>query len=151
MQIKVNGEVPSCESKQGYACINSEWRDGDKIELSFNFSPRLVRSQAKVRCNIRRTTIFRGPLLYCLEAIDNQPDLNQIILPTQPAFEWLTDETLLPGCQALRVGVERLQSDSEQLYGESKPERQSVKATFIPYFLWANRGENEMLVWINEN
>ena len=32
-----------------------------------------------------------------------------------------------------------------------KPKLSDVYLKFIPYYLWSNRGENEMLVWVNEN
>lgn len=35
------------------------------------------------------------------------------------------------------------------LYREYAPaDREPVTATLIPYFAWANRGENEMTVWL---
>lgn len=27
---------------------------------------------------------------------------------------------------------------------------QTTELTFIPYYTWANRGENEMTVWVHE-
>ena len=35
-----------------------------------------------------------------------------------------------------------------QLYGVYQEMKEDVKLTAIPYFLWNNRGEGEMKVWI---
>jgi hypothetical protein len=31
---------------------------------------------------------------------------------------------------------------------ETKVEKQEVSITYVPYYTWANRGENEMQVWV---
>ena len=31
-----------------------------------------------------------------------------------------------------------------------KPDLSETNIKFIPYYCWSNRGENEMLVWVNE-
>lgn len=56
----------------------------------------------------------------------------------------------LHGASRFFEAMERYIDHIAQTFGP-EPEKRSVRATFIPYFLWANRGENEMLVWINEN
>ncbi|WP_395230570.1 hypothetical protein, partial [Escherichia coli] len=36
-------------------------------------------------------------------------------------------------------------------HNDSAPaERQTQPLTFIPWFSWANRGEGEMRIWVNE-
>jgi DUF1680 family protein len=150
MHIKINGDAQQYETKDGYASFERPWTDDDVIDLEFDLSPRLVRSNAHVRYNIRRTAVFCGPILYCLEAPDNSVELNNIILPDQPSFEGSVNNTLAPGCRTLSVSATCVQSDSDQLYTTASPARSPVTATFIPYFLWANRGEHEMLVWVNE-
>ena len=44
----------------------------------------------------------------------------------------------------------RLKDSKDALYSTSKPVLIKFKTKMIPYYLWANRGENEMLVWLNE-
>ena len=38
--------------------------------------------------------------------------------------------------------------DATELLYYKKKEKQPVKLKFIPYYTWANRGENEMEVWV---
>lgn len=43
---------------------------------------------------------------------------------------------------------------SETLYSEERPTKEKETLTAIPYYAWANRGENQMRVWmhgLNEN
>jgi DUF1680 family protein len=35
-------------------------------------------------------------------------------------------------------------------YDKTPGERQAQTLTFIPWFSWANRGEGEMRIWVNE-
>ena len=150
LNVEVNGKIVSFQSENGYARIKKKWEEGDFVSLSFNFEPRLVRSNASVRYNIRRVCVFRGPLLYCLESIDNGPNLNQILITENQKIEVMTDDALTPGCITLSGNFKRIQSTTDNLYSTLKPELNDSKTKLIPYFLWANRGENEMLVWINE-
>ena len=39
----------------------------------------------------------------------------------------------------------------DNLYIQDKPDMMETSLKFIPYYCWSNRGENEMLVWVNEN
>ena len=47
------------------------------------------------------------------------------------------------------MGKRELYADREELYGTyQEAEEAESELTFIPYFAWANRGENEMRVWV---
>ncbi|WP_420490453.1 hypothetical protein [Neobacillus niacini] len=37
-----------------------------------------------------------------------------------------------------------------ELYSTSEHQTQTVSIKAIPYYAWCNRGEGEMMVWINE-
>ncbi len=149
MKVEINGNNVSFKKIKGYAQIKRTWKEGDEVSLSFDLKPRVVRSLSKVRYNVQRACVFRGPLLYCMESIDNGPYLNQIIMNQDQKLEAVDDE-LFEGCISLSGDMIRLNDSTDVLYSSSKPELRKTKVKLIPYFLWANRGENEMLVWINE-
>ena len=149
MKANVNGSNVSFEKNKGYAKLTRAWQEGDEVSLSFDFEPRLVRSISKVRYNVQRACVFRGPLLYCVESIDNGSYLNQILLNQDQQFEQV-DDNLSEGCISLSGDMIRLKDSKDILYSTSKPDLSKTKVKMIPYFLWANRGENEMLVWLNE-
>jgi len=149
MKVEINGNNVSFKKIKGYAQIKRTWKEGDEVSLSFDLKPRVVRSLSKVRYNVQRACVFRGPLLYCMESIDNGPYLNQILMNQDQKLEAVDDE-LSEGCISLSGDMIRLNDSTDVLYSSSKPELRKTKVKLIPYFLWANRGENEMLVWINE-
>ena len=149
MKININGINTSFEKNNGYAKLTRTWEEKDKISLSFDFQPRIVRSISKVRYNVQRACVFMGPLLYCVESVDNGSHLNQILLSQDQKFE-LVDDDLTEGCISLYGDMLRLKDSKDDLYSTSKPDLIKTKIKMIPYYLWANRGENEMLVWLNE-
>lgn len=149
MKVEINGNNVSFKKIKGYAQIKRTWKESDEVSLSFDLKPRVVRSLSKVRYNVQRACVFRGPLLYCMESIDNGPYLNQILMNQDQKLEAVDDE-LFEGCISLSGDMIRLNDSTDVLYSSSKPELRKTKVKLIPYFLWANRGENEMLVWINE-
>ena len=40
--------------------------------------------------------------------------------------------------------------DTKKLYLANKLNLIETTLKFVPYYCWSNRGENEMLVWVNE-
>ena len=91
------------------------------------------RAHPKVKGHKNKVAVTRGPLVYCLESVDN-PDLDifNAILETT-SLEIMFDTNLLGGIV--------------KLVGQTKTGK---PLTFIPYHLWGNRGESTMTVWVNE-
>ena len=150
MKIEFNGSKIDYEVVNGYAKINKNLQKGDVIELSFDFSPRYVRTNPNVRYNVRRACLFRGPILYCLEEKDNGKDLNKLILNTNNNFDEKDEKISSENIISLTANGFKFK-DSKDLYLKDKPDITETSLKFIPYYCWSNRGENEMLVWVNEN
>ena len=87
---------------------------------------------------------MRGPVVYCLEGIDNGKDLNSIRIDIKEKAEISEKEFLVPNI--LLKAYKELENDS--LYFEATEDLIETKLKFIPYFAYANRGETDMLVWI---
>jgi DUF1680 family protein len=87
--------------------------------------------------------------LYCLEGIDNGDKLNQIIVNSDSKFEQKNEKIADLNIISLSTKASRIQSNDD-LYSQEKPILKETEIKFIPYYTWSNRGENEMLVWINE-
>jgi DUF1680 family protein len=111
--------------------IRRAWSAGDRIEIEFDLAIRLRRAGSKVKGQRGKVAVTRGPLVYCLESLDNPGvdlftcRLDPTSLRAEPALE------LLGGIMVLRATT----FDGRAL-------------TFIPYFLWANRGPSQMNVWV---
>ena len=149
MKIFINDKIIKYENVNGYAKINRVWLPGDVIELKFDFNPRIVRSNPNVRYNIRKACIFRGPVLYCLEEIDNGKNLNKIVLNNDKPLKEINDKINNHNIISLKTTGFKFK-DKKKLYLNKKPDYVKKNIKLIPYYQWSNRGENEMIVWINE-
>jgi DUF1680 family protein len=127
--------------------------DGDRVELDLPLTLRPQYANPKVRQDAGRVALMRGPLVYCVEAVDNGEDLNAIVLPRElPAAE-ATVLKELNDAVAMDVAVEREETENwgKALYRREPAERRSAKVRFVPYHLWDNRAPGEMLVWVQSD
>lgn len=101
--------------------------------------------------DLGKTAVSRGPFLYCLEGTDNGDHLWTLRLPEDSDLEYSYHPELLNGTGVIRAkGKRAISSGSTSLYSARRSEEAEAALTFIPYYAWANRGENEMMVWIRE-
>ena len=151
--MRINDERITLRSitRKGYAFIDRTWQKGDRVELTFPMPPERVYSRPEVRADAGRVALQRGPVVYCLEEFDNGPDLNRLALSRKSPLRVKLDsvgDICVPFIHARAAG---LVSSSDAAFSTAAPMPGADRAiTAIPYFLWANRGENEMLVWIRE-
>ena len=149
MKISINGSNIDYEVFNGYAKIKKAWEKGDVVELNFDFTPRFIRSNPNVRFNVRRACLFRGPVLYCLEEKDNGKYLNKLLIDSSNLISESEDKINSENIISLNLKGFKFK-DSNNLYLNEKPDLSEANIKFIPYYCWSNRGENEMLVWVNE-
>ncbi|RFB87773.1 hypothetical protein B5K08_21010 [Rhizobium leguminosarum bv. trifolii] len=150
--LSVNGEMLDLAAtiRDGYARIDRQWADGDRVALHLPLALRPQYANPKVRQDAGRVALMRGPLVYCVETTDNGEDLNAIILPRElPAAESVVLKDLNDAV-ALDLKVEREETSNwgTPLYRNAPAERQVATARFVPYHLWDNRAPGEMLVWV---
>jgi DUF1680 family protein len=150
--IAVNGETVVQDAGPGYAEIDRTWADGDVVTVDLPMPARLVQSHPKNIANYDKLVIARGPLVYCLEAVDNPGvDIFSVVLPAdaefapEPAGGALGDAVALKGRALLRDDA----AWDANPYREFDPDRPAkltpVEITAIPYYAWANRGRHSML------
>ncbi len=154
-KIKVNGEAldVSAVTRNGYAKIRRGWEPGDRIRLRLAMPAQRIRCHPSVRQNGGRVALRRGPVVYCLEEIDNGKDLNALVLPEKAKLRIKRKKRLLGGVPVIQARARRDSTAGWEgdLYRTGAADRgESVDLRAIPYFAWANRGEGEMLVWIRE-
>lgn len=144
--LRLNGEAVTAEPEAGYLRITRNWAPGDSLELDLDLSPRRVFAHPRVTPDQGRTALMRGPLVYCLEEVDNGPDLNSLVLPDDAPLETATVEGL--DCVALAAAGLREDWPGDALYGTRPPARRAATLTAIPYYAWDNRAPGAMLTWI---
>ena len=124
-----------------------------RIILDMDIKPVRWYSNLKVSENIRRVAIARGPQVYCAEGVDNGNDLHALAVLENAKLDHSWQDDLLQGVGVIKTeGVRYVDEGDDVLYVRSKKvkkENQSIR--MIPYYAWANRGKNEMRVWMNEN
>ncbi|MBO0947888.1 aceric acid hydrolase [Fibrella forsythiae] len=151
--IKVNGALVKTRVQAGtYAELNRKWAAGDRVDIDLPMPVKLIEANPLVEENRNQVAVKRGPIVYCLESVDNRKTkLATIALstkldfkPTPVRFE-NTDMIALDGTARLLDES----SWTNQLYREvSEKAPQSTPVRLIPYYAWANRGHSEMAVWI---
>jgi DUF1680 family protein len=158
-----------CDPRAAYYLpVRRTWSPGDVIELEFGMPLAIRRSHPRVKGVQGRVALSRGPLVYCLESVDNpgvdifatRLDLDslQTTRPLQTTgprrFSATSEVSLASATSEASVGSESsgFQSvpgfeDVWVLRGRTLDGR---PVTAIPYAYWANRGDSQMTVMVCE-
>lgn len=149
---RLNGEFISCATQRqnGYLVLNRTWQAGDTVVLDLPMPVVRVRANPRVTHARRRVALQRGPLVYCLEEIDNGAGLDRLALPREAPLQARFDDATLGGCVVIEGTGQRTRVVGEELYSKAVPTVDTARLRAVPYALWANRGEGEMSVWIDE-
>lgn len=130
--LSINGKRINVSEKKGYAVIK-DWKSQDVIALDMDMPVEIVAADPHVKENFGKRAIQRGPLVYCMEEIDNPEYFDQIQLSPSTTFQTAFVSDILNGIKTIKTNG-RAQS-----------------ATFIPYYAWDNRKAGKMRVWIPYN
>ncbi len=156
-QVNVNAKGLAGVTPGQYLPIHRRWASGDVIQLKVEVAPQVIEANPRVADDTGRVAIQRGPLIYCLEEID-QPSgvsLSDVAVNPgrQPAAQFQAEfrSDLLGGMVVLHhMGAVYERGPSEKkLYARYSREARTrtVPLTFIPYYAWANRDATSMQVW----
>lgn len=130
--VKVNNELVQPAVEQGYALLERDWKPGDVVDLLLPLPVRRVGCHQAVASNRGRVALMRGPLVYCVEGVDNGGGVTQLSLPDATPLSTEHNPELLHGVTVIRGGGEQ-------------------PLTAIPYYAWGHRGAGEMAVWIESS
>ncbi|SEO73186.1 glycoside hydrolase family 127 protein [Paenibacillus sp. OV219] len=147
--IEVNGQSVHFDIADGFAVLTREWSGDDSIQLHLDMPVNLVEAHPNVTSHVNKAAIKRGPLLYCLESVDNEKfvirrgqvqytretsDMQKGVhrkLPTQPEFKLERVEDFFDGAVILYTK----DADGDDI-------------TAIPYPYWNNRARGAMSIWL---
>ncbi len=143
-------EIFDRTEKDGYLYLEKDWKGVDTIDIDFHMEPVFYEAHTSVREDLDKVALKRGPLVYCLEGVDNGCELHLLQVD-------VNDKVEQERCQIDGVDVVALKAsgyrdkgmnESQGIYRPvTAREKEAVTLTYVPYFSWANRGENEMQVW----
>ena len=152
--LRVNGQAVAIEPlrDRGYVRVERAWKAGDAVVLELAMPVERIEAHPAVREDAGRVALQRGPLVYCLEEVDNGPHLPDLALPRDAPLQAAFDPSLLGGVVAITGQALRraLPGWEGELYRSAQPATHMVPFKAIPYYAWANRAPGEMLVWIRE-
>jgi DUF1680 family protein len=153
--VAVNGDEAARSLAGGqYATVRRAWQAGDRVELALAMAPVLIEPNPRVDAIRASLCIQRGPIIYCLEQVD-QPELNLLdvrLTPDVPMLSRWRDD-LLGGVATVEVEGQVVEPVEWQDYlylpvaGRELATRKTA-LTAVPYYAWANRGPGAMRVWI---
>ncbi len=145
--INLNGRPYKYKEEKGYAAIKNDWKEGDKLTISFPMQARTVKANSAVEADKDRLSVEYGPLVYCAEFVDNGDFVSNRTIAPNTAFAVEYKPELLGGSNVLKGKsmIYTMDMDTKSI--------QSVEGdiTLIPYPLRSHRGNGEMSVWLPDN
>lgn len=146
--ILVNGKPHKKSVVAGYAVVERNWQPGDVVSVKMDMPVRRVQANSMVQYNEGLLSMERGPVVYAIEAIDQEKDyLFDIVIPRDSKIDYVFDEGLLNGVVVLQGNATVVETDKSSGFATERP--LTFKA--IPYATWNNRGYGQMVVWTPEN
>lgn len=152
--IMLNGKPAAIKAVPGsYAELKSNWKKGDKITLQLPMKAAIIEANPLVEETRNQVTVKRGPVVYCLEAVDlpKSQRVFDVALPVniqlQPKMMTVDNSNVM----ALQGIAKVVNKDDwkNKLYKEvSTAKPADVKITLVPYYAWGNRGHGDMTVWL---
>ncbi len=134
------------QTKKGYLYLDV--KPGETVSLDFGMKTRFVQARPEVVFTVNRVAVMRGPVLYCMESVDNGANLRDLRLDRTAPFVEGIHPTLKVPTLTVRAYRHAPKKD-EALYHElpAREEFVETKAILIPYHAFANRGLAEMQTW----
>lgn len=148
--IMLNDNKITPEINNSIAYIKSKFNQGDVVKICLDMSVKKIYPSTKISADSGKIALQRGPLVYCAEGVDNNGDVLSLRLSKNGKIEVGSfNENTLNGIIPLYAEGERIENKAE-LYSFTQPRSYPEKITYVPYYAWGNRGENQMRVWIDE-
>lgn len=152
-QISAAGNLKT-EIRDGYLYVSGAWEEESVINLEFPMEVRIMEADPKVREDLGKVAVMRGPVVYCLEEQDNGSNLHLLSVDCGAVPEVSQGDIDGTEVRVITLPGKRIvpQESSGSLYRQAEAAKTSpVSLRFIPYYTWANRGENEMEVWVRRD
>jgi uncharacterized protein len=157
-QVTVNGKEVSGAKPREYLAIQRQWSPGDVIHLQMEMPVQVLEANPQVADDTGRVAIQRGPLVYCMEEVDQPDGVSIADLAVSPGpkpetqFQSEFKNDLLGGVVVLgHTGVAYDRAASRNAlysrYSSQQAQSRRVPLTFIPYYAWSNRQQTAMQVW----
>jgi uncharacterized protein len=130
-KIAINGTpVDPIKMEKGYAMVRHQWQSGDVVTLDLPMPVERMEANPRVKADVGRVAVTRGPIVCCFEAVDNGGHAKEVTLARDPKFAVEHRKDLLGGVTVITA----VAADGS-------------KVTAVPYYAWDHRTPGEMIVW----
>jgi DUF1680 family protein len=152
--VQSQGDAPqsNAPTDRGYIGLRREWQPGDRVRLELEMPVERAYAHPQVAQDVGAVALQRGPLVYCLEQVDQTEPVQRLRLPAGAALTSRFERGLLGG--VVVISGEAMAADEAdwdgQLYRTEVPGRRPCNITAIPYYAWDNRDAGAMQVWVPE-
>jgi len=144
-KIMVNDELIVSNLENGYTVIDRKWKRGDKIQIDIPMPVRKVIADERIKDDVNKIAIQRGPVIYCAEWPDNKEGkVLNLMLEKESDFTSVFAPDLLNGTQVINTSGWQ----TRKIPGGGIEILDKEDITLIPYALWNNRGPGQMMVWL---
>jgi DUF1680 family protein len=151
-RLAVNGQDIDVASvtERGYATVRRRWQSGDKITLTLAMPVERLYAHPDVHADQGRVALKRGPLVYCVEAIDTPASPYRLALARDEAVASRFEPDLLGGIATLSGTALAAEPTAAALYRTEPWPARRVPFKAVPYHVWDHREAGEMVVWLRE-
>jgi DUF1680 family protein len=104
--LAVNDQQPSVVPDNGYVVLDRQWQNGDCVTLVLDMPVERMAPHPDIRHNAGQMALQRGPVVYCLEEVDNGAKLANVIIPQNGPLR----QILTPICSVVPVSLPAPQS-----------------------------------------
>ncbi len=141
VRFQLNGKsINNLHPDKGYVAIRRTWKKNDVLEVQFAMPVQQITANPKVKDDLDRIALQRGPLVYCLEEVDNTGKMQHMYLTQKVVFNTEFHNDLLNGVTVIK-GKARVRN-----FDGAKTE--TMEITAVPYYAWDNRQPGRMMVWL---
>jgi DUF1680 family protein len=144
--------VEQAADADGYLRLRGGWQGDHELVLELALEVQVLEAHPELRANAGKVALRRGPLVYCLEAVDNGDNLSALTLDVTSGFQTEPAPEPLPGALSILARGWRRSTqdwtDDPYRIGVAARAEVPVKIVAVPYHSWGNRGSGEMAVWV---
>lgn len=150
--VRIPGWCPAFTASASYTITENGYAlfEAGDITVEFDMIPTLVQSNINVYKNIGKAAMRRGPIVYCAEGVDNGGDVHTLYFDTSAVSRAAVSYDDTFGVPVLTAkGYRRNNPEEGKLYYTLNESFTETEIRMIPYFGFANRGETNMLIFLN--
>jgi DUF1680 family protein len=143
--VRINGEAMApVRPDKGYVSISRTWKADDVVDLTLPMPVQRVYADPHVKADVGRVALQRGPMVYCLEGVDNGEQVRNLCLPRSAKLAASFEKDLMGGINIVTGEALSVSRSGDKLVSKS------VLFQAVPYCLWDNRKPGQMVVWLPE-